>query len=391
MSDTPPLRLIVLHRGEPPNLRPDPWSGVGRPRIVALARAIAESEGWEARSPVTLVVRAEPEPVIAALGRFDEGAERWLAGAARQLKVTLPHLALLDHAAVETACRRLAGALVTRLGLESLCRYRYAAPPRGGLIVLGMLAYILDLPRDRLLPSRFTCDDTPLVVVDDIAISGKRMTEFLAQTEAPEYVIATLHSHPALRSAFCERNPLVSTFESAYDLSDLAPSLFGDDYPGWVARWQEREGDSVVWIGQPERVVYPWNEPDAGMWDAATQRYESGWTVVPAERCLKRRTRMPAMVQLMPHAPGPLRPHRDVVYGDVDDRLVVGHLGTGATFELGGAGRAIWQALVATGDVNAITTRIVEADSRNLPGIATDVRAFVRDLSAAGLLEDVTA
>lgn len=391
MIDTTPLRLIVLHRGEPPHLQPDPWSGGGSSRVVALARAIAQSEGWQARSPVTLVVRSEPEPVIAALGRFDEAAERWLAGAARQMAATLPHVALLDHAAAEKACRRLAGALVTRLGLEALQRYCYAAPPRGGLIVLGMLAYILDLPRDRLLVGRLAYDDAPLVVVDDIAISGKRMTEFLAHTEAPEYVIATLHAHPALRSAFCERHPRVSAFESAYDLNDLAPSLFGDEYSDWVARWQEREGDSVVWIGQPERVAYPWNEPDAGIWNAATQRYESGWTVIPAERCLKRRTVMPASVQPMPCARGPLRPHRDIVYGDVDGRLVLGNLGTGAAFELMGSGRDIWQAIVATGDTKAATARLVGGDSHSHSGIAADVHAFVGDLCAAGLLEEATA
>ena len=56
----------------------------------------------------------------------------------------------LDYGQVEQAVRALAGRLAGEFGGEELKRFRYTAIPRGGFIVLGMLAYVLDLPRPAL-------------------------------------------------------------------------------------------------------------------------------------------------------------------------------------------------------------------------------------------------
>ena len=73
--------------------------------------------------------------------------------------------------------------LVDSLGTETLSRCRFVALPRGGLFVLGMLAYLLDLRADRvgdvgesgIRPGG--SDSAPLVLVDDCALSGLRFSE----------------------------------------------------------------------------------------------------------------------------------------------------------------------------------------------------------------------
>lgn len=391
-----PLRLVVLHRGEPPRHRVDPWAATDGPRSLQLARAIAASDGWSAHPSATLVVRDGPEPLIAAVGRFDANDDGWLAAAAQYLATAVQRVVLLDHRAVEDAAARLAETLVARYGRRELQSFRYAAVPRGGLLVLGTLAYLPGLPHDRLTttgsPDGLSdgADDTPLVLVDDIAISGLRLSRTLAGRPEGRVIVATLHAHPDLRAAIVAAHPQIEAFVAAHDLNDHAPAAWGDGYAAWRDRWRVRAVRDSVWIGQPDHVVYPWNEPDVGVWNAVTEREEPGWSVVPPEHCLKRRAAPSIAVELMPAATGRLRAHPDVVAGGAEGQVVVGHLGSGRSFALDGAGADMWRTIAATGDVGATAERLAGAFGVGVATMRADVAAFVTDLVAAGLLVEAT-
>jgi hypothetical protein len=389
-DDRPPLRLVVVHRGEPPRPSLDPWASSDGPRALQLARAIATSEAWSSHGPATLVVRDGAEPLIAAVGRFDAAAEAWIEAAGAYLAATLPRVRLLDHRAVEGAATRLADALAAHYGRGALQGFRYAAVPRGGLLVLGALAYLLDLPHDRIATSTAAPsappDDAPLVLVDDVAVSGLRLARTLAARPEARVVVATLHAHPELRAALRAAHPRVEAFVAADDLHDHAPAAWGDAYAAWRDRWRDRADPGTLWIGQPDHVVYPWNEPDVGVWNPVAACEERGWRTVPPEHCLKRRAATPCPVQLMPKADGRLRPHPDVVAAEVEGRVVVGQLGSGRTFALEGTGADVWRALAATGDLDAGAARLAAAFGVEVAAVASDVAAFAAELLAADLL-----
>ncbi len=370
--------------------------------MANLARAIAASSGWSARGEAVLVVREAPEPLIAAIGRFDEAGEAWLSVATQQLATTLPHTVVLDDAAVRTACALLADALLARFGREALSRMRFAAVPRGGLFVLGALAYQLDLAHHQF----WATDDAPAraqeppdhageapatVVVDDIAISGLRLSRTLEQRPEARLIVATLHAHPGLRSAFVARHPRVEAFVSAHDLQDRAPTIHGDGYRAWRERWRRRAAAGTVWIGDPDHVVYPWNEPDTGVWNAVTGREEPGWLVVPPERSLKRRVDRSIAVQSMPSALASLALSADAITGEVGDRVVVGLLGSGTAFELEGVAADMWRALADTGDVATAAVRLGEVYDVAVEALERDVAAFTRELIAAGVLQEAAS
>jgi hypothetical protein len=397
MAETPspaPPRVVILHRGDPPPLTPDPWAAEGAERVERLAQAIASSAGWRDRPPATLVVRASPEPLIAAIGRFGDADVRWLEVAAQQAASVMPTIRLLDHVAVEAAIAKLAAALVNRFGRERLRTYRYAPVPRGGLLVLGTLSYLLDLPRERLASSPDAVaptDDSPLVLVDDIAISGLRLSQ--AATAHPErpVVVATLHAHPDLRAAFIAAHTNVTAFVSAVDLTDHAPATMADGYDGWRARWHARAEQGALWVGQADHVVYPWNEPDLGVWNDVSGREERGWLLVPPDRCLKNRTTHPIDVQRMPEGSGHLRASPAVVAGELDGRIVVGHTGSATSFELDGVAADTWRALFEHGDPGKAAKHLAATYDVAVRDVAADVTAFVSDLLAAGLLVEADA
>jgi hypothetical protein len=345
----------------------------------SLARALAHSQLWPAEA--TLAVREEPGPLLAVLGFFDEAHRVRLENLQYQLAHVLPTLRYLDYAAVTAACEALADNLKNDLGSE-LTSARFTGLPRGGLIVLGILSYVLGLKREQLEAG----DGSPLVVVDDCAISGLRFRQFKRHHPEREIIFAPLFSAPELRAAIHAAEPCVRVV-SAHDLTDRAREERGNDYDAWQARWRKRSPDAY-WIGQPEQVAFPWNEPDVSFWNPVTEREESGWHFLTPEQCLKHRhepQRIPVYVP--PPTPGPLKPNPDLLYGRLGERVLVGHLQTKQGFALEGVAADMFEALLRRGTPEAAASDLADSYAAPLEELTADCRTFADDLVARDLLE----
>lgn len=327
--------------------------------------------------------------MLAALGRFDEDEVARLEAFSRHLQSALGRLRYVDYAQAERDCAALAERLVGRFGRDALRAFRFVGLPRGGLLVLGMLSYVLDLDHDRLegpLP-----DDAPLVVVDDCALTGSRFHRFLQQHPERDVVFAPLYAHPDLRRAIEREAPNVIACVSARDLHDHAPDALGDAYEAWQRRWEARDTGPRYWIGQPDHVCFPWNEPDIGVWNPATQQVEPGPRVVPPDRCLKNRHRTreaepPVPVQVQPEAAGPIRPHPAVLFGTLDDSTIVANPGADVCVELDGTAAAMWHALVAHGAVAGALDALRATYDVDADRLRADLEGFIEALVARDLL-----
>jgi len=186
------------------------------------------------------------------------------------------HIRILDYRQVETDAQRLAHAIHLRFGERSR-NFAYVAVPRGGLIVLGMLSYWLNLS-----PNRINCDDeaSTLVVVDDCCYSGLRIRQTLDRyREWRRIVIAVLYATEEVFSEIANREDRVEDCVSAHKLKDLMPLYETDEarLRDWRVRSLARLGKNRYWVGLPELVVFPWTEPDTPAWNRQEQRLESGW------------------------------------------------------------------------------------------------------------------
>lgn len=261
-------------------------AAVGPDWTGALARAITSGPGWQDMAGSRLLVVDGEDPHLVAVGRFDAAGRARLAAFQTLLQTQLPALVYLNYPEVERAVQELADRLRAELGDEALATASFVGVPRGGLIVLGMLAYVLGLRSEQL----GRVDGRPVVVVDDIVISGNRMLRWLAEHEPREPVlIATLFSAPPLRRT-AVADARVAAVVSARDLTDRSPAVGTGEHESWSDRWRSREPDVKSWfLGQTEHVCFPWNEPDIAVWNPVLERVERAWRLVPPELCLKHR------------------------------------------------------------------------------------------------------
>ena len=349
-----------------------------------LAEALSYSPLWPEDA---VLVLDESAPSLAVLGFFDEASLARLNNLLFQLEHVLPSMRYLTYEQVTEACQILANKLKVELAPDELAAAKFVGVPRGGLIVLGILAYLLGLKREQLKPPEDT--NAPLVIVDDCALSGLRLGEFKQPFQDYNLVVATLLSPLELREAILERESDLR-FVSAYDLVDYARNSLGSEYDAWQARWETRwetrRDPLAYWLGQPEQVAFPWNEPDIGFWNPVTEREESGWHFVPPELCLKHRSlKRRINIYLSSPAAGAFEPSPGVVYGRLGEQVLVGELNTQQGFALEDIAADMWEALLQC-SVKGAALELSNRYAVSLAVLETDIRAFATQLVERGLL-----
>ena len=330
---------------------------------------------------VTFVIRPEPQPALTALGFFDADTDDRLKRTSVQVQSALHRLKYVTYADAEDACDRLGQTLRQEVGGEMLQQAHAIGVPRGGLIVVGMLSYVLNLRHGQLEGT--PPSDRPLLVVDDIALTGNRLHRFLQKHLDHEVVIATLFSHPELRAAMVREEAQVQAFVSAHDLHDYAWER--DDHAAWKAKWQARPDGKRYWAGQSDHVCFPWSEPDIAVWNPETEVIETAPRVVPPALCLKNRfeTRgdlSDSGVQMQPEATGPIKPPANVFFGSVGEGTIVANPEADVCIALQDTGEAIWHSLIAQGSATSVVQELLASYDIEKDALAQQVARFIDQL-----------
>jgi hypothetical protein len=378
--------LYILLREIPENTSTRKLYGEGdHQQLTTLAHTLACDPRWKSDQSAAFIIRTQPSLMLGVLGHFDTAQRASIEALQGQMVQNVRNLRYVDYRQAEQDCEQLSARLVEAIGKEELRRFCFVGIPRGGLIVLGMLAYILNLSQSQLTLH----SDAPLIVVDDCSISGARFCQFLKTSQNDRVIFAPLYAHSSLLQAIKVREPRVEACINAHDLQDYAPTYHQDDYELWSARWHQRAGDSVYWIGIPEHVCFAWNEPDTSIWNPVTEQEEPGWRIVPDEFCLKNRSwnRQPlASIQYQPIAQGSLQPAPGVLFGNLDELVIVANIDTGAILSLSDVAADMWRAIITTPDLNAATHELLQLYDIDEVTLRADLQEFAAAMREQGLL-----
>lgn len=359
-----------------------------RAALEALASAVVSGPGWPVQAEVQIVVRHRPAPVLAVVAEEGVLDLSVLQAQAHAVEPGIRSLSYLSYDEVDQAVRRLAGLLVQELGHEAIPHLRLAGLPRGGLVILGLLATYLGVPAAQ---TGAAGGEGPLVVVDDCALTGARFWSFLAESRAERIIFAHLASHPSLRAAIEARETRVQSCLAAIDLR-MAREM---PRASWLAahdRWMERLGPARYWSGPCERICFPWNEPDRLIWNPVANRIEDGWKLVPPSLCLKNRPVAGERrgIQVQPDPRGPWRPAPDVLFGRWKGATFIARLDQHRVARLSESGSAFWWALVESGDPEQAAAALGGTYDVAGEALDTELAEFAEHLRAHGWLESIT-
>lgn len=352
-----------------------------------IARGIASSPLWSslpASGASFLVVRTTP-PLLAVFGSFDDADRARLEALVRQMNFALRRLRYVSYDQAERDCRLLASRLRERFDENELKKFSYTAIPKGGMIVLGMLSYMLGLkPWQMGTPETA---DTPLVVVDDCALSGHRLSAAMRTWKNRPIIFAPLYSAPELRTAIERRESRVIACISARDLVDYSQDT-QEGKQAFDTAWRERLGDDRYWMGLPEYICFAWNEPDRLFWNPVLKKVESGWRILPPEFCIKNgMPRIPVFLQPVPE--GRLRPADHIMYAIDGTAVIIGDRERKKTYRLEGTAADIWKAVIEFGNEDLVIRAIMERYEMTGTSVRAEVTSFIENLVKDRILEQV--
>lgn len=290
----------------------------------------------------------------------------------------------------ESLALRLGRRLRARLGSDCE-RLPFRALPRGGLFVLGMIGYVLDLAPSQLR-GQGPASDPRMVLIDDCALSGARLAQELDRLDAGRdaaagplrVVVAHLLSPPELRQAVEELEPRVEACVTAADLASH-PEPESDGEEAFDVRWRPRLPGRRYWLGSVERVAFPWSEPETVWWNARDERLETGWHRASPRHCLRFRAELD-----LPEpdgTPGPLDLAEGALWKLDGDRLLLRRSEpSGRLVGLEGVALDMWRALIAFGDAERAREHLLGLYAVDGTELAEDLEAFLDDLCDRGFL-----
>ena len=290
----------------------------------------------------------------------------------------------LSYLQVEAQVKQLAAHLLAEFGSD-VRYFRYKAIPRGGLIVLGMLAYILNLERKTF---SVRSPNTPLIIVDDCSLSGIRFHNTVRATKHQKIIFAHLYSNPSLRNSIENQEPRVIKCLAASDLQDMAPNYYKEKYHQWQQRWQQHQSVRY-WLGLPELVIFPWSEPDFRYWNPVIQGVESNWRLTSPDRCLKNwgQLGLPPVKNSMPQ----FRSAYQVAYtiSEKENEIILCDLQTEQVYGLKNIAADMWRTIVAYGNIDIAAKFLSAKYDVKDEILKQDLMNFVDELIFQGLLESI--
>ena len=300
-----------------------------------------------------------------------------------QLQQLRRQLIYVDYPQAERDCEALAVQLLTAYPAEGLRDFTFIAIPRGGLIVLGMLSYWLDLAPAQMAADASTVSG-PLCVVDDCSLTGLRFKQVLARSPSAHVVFAHLYSHPDLRRGILERESRVRCCLAARDLAVMP----GGQCPSpHEETWEPMPLTRAYWSGAAAPIAFAWSEPVIHVRDPFSGQVESGWRFASPQRCTKNRVDLG--VPLGPAAPRRWQAPEDLVVGQLDGVLWLARTLTGAIHSFRELAADAWRGLAAYGDEELTLDFLAERYPLDRAALQAKLAEIMSQFLAEGLLEAV--
>ena len=227
----------------------------------------------------------------------------------------------------QLAVRRLANKMQNEMPADLLHKVRIVPIPRGGLLVAGWLAYALDFSHDQF----FDDGVSPVCLVDDCALTGKRFGQMLSRFNGRDVWFCHLVSAPELRHAILRKERSVRGCIAADDLSveqqKVVEQIASED------RYLNKS------VGP---VIFPWTEPGLPVTVPFSGEVQDGWRLMPPHLVLGNLAllKLPPKVEI---APDDIQSSSHIVWRLQESSILLYEGDGQKLFELSGLAADLWK------------------------------------------------
>lgn len=344
---------------------------------IDFARALASSPLEWLPPLARIVLRAGSSPIIGLAGSYDEKVAARFTFAVQEVADAVGRTRFITHDEVGHLAKTLGEEI--RKAADMYSRpFEMIAVPRGGFFVQGHLSYLLpDLVFGFQQPGR------PLLLVDDAAYSGRRLTQWIERFTDREILIATLLSPLEVREAILERYGARVRWLNAEDIR-----TFGELSP------HADETDRPPWRGLTEHCCFPWTEPDRGLRLHGTGEIFTAFRIIPPARCLKNRVQFDSnqgRVRIVGGETGSVRTAPGVLWADVDDLVYLADTVSGRSLTLDGTAAVFWMCSLLSRTRSEVLKQSSHHYKVDPSYIQADLDAFLDEMMMEGVLHFYTS
>jgi hypothetical protein len=337
---------------------------------IHFVKAIGSSPLEWLRESSRLVLRPDPSPCCGILGTVDRGSAELFELAVKEMSEAVSRTQYVGYSRSIRLAKRLAARIEDRLGTE-VDRASAVAVPRGGFFVLGYLSHFI--------PLSVTSDHTgPTLLVDDVSLSGRRMSEWIDRLPDREVVVATLFSSTQVRESVARSYGDRVSWVSAEDVK-----TYGNTEP------HPDETNPPPWRGVTEHICFPWTEPDRGIRLHGTSEFFTGFRLIPPELCLKNQVqsdRNRNRVKIVGNESGWIRTAGGVLWADIGEAVHLADTERGRSQTLDGTAAQFWIASFLFETRAEVTAHLSARYGIDEGRIFNDLDVFIGKMIDEGIL-----
>lgn len=345
---------------------------------IDFLRAVASSPLEWLPPSSRLILRADPEPVIGLVGGVNQKARSLFELAVYEMRETLERSRFVTHNEVADLARALANKLEPDLRRHP-DGVTLVPVPRGGHFVAGYLSYFVPV---RVLGEfsvpNVSGEVVPILLIDDIALSGRRISDWIERFPDRKIVVATLVSTQQVRDAICTRFGDRVSWVSADDLQVYSETK---PHPG--------ETDPPPFRGLTEHCCFPWTESDRGLRLDGSSDFYTALRLIPPDLCLKNQVQFEAnfdRVGIVGDEDGWLRTATGILWADIEGKVYIADTERGRSQMLEGTAAGFWNASLKHPTRKETVAYLADVYEQEPSIIEDDHRNFIAHLIDEGVL-----
>ena len=341
--------------------------------------AIAKNEFWHIDEQSFIVCRACTDGAYIAVCTTESSQDHLseINSQLQSLDTSLQQIQYLDSTQCLDLTKSLAKIIKQTVPENILKNSQVVAIPRGGLFIQAMLSYFLPLEHHQLQYTENDVDTSPLIIVDDCAISGLRLAQQLKKFPNREIYFFTIASPRELRDSVNSKESRILDFKSVLDVKSYSTLDLN-------------HASQCYWRGQCDTIIFPWSETQRSYRFNGQLSNVPLWKVAPNKLCLSAREKKQRIrtTEIKENPSSVMSTPDDVLYHTDQGLTRILNVSTMKHYSLDSIGSTIWQSLLKNADLDNVLAELSSIYGVSKTKLNSDVQLLTQKLFNDGLINE---